>query len=280
MNLAMMVAFVKEAVTVDDLYRKTTSAPGVDINPQSLDRMVANAQGGAVTNPTSRQMPEAFGQAPTTVGMRKLRSVADRIPHRLARDFSHGLKPFTEAPRIPKKDGGKILVNPEAIQKVLPAYRGTSELVSPEARRGLTALVTSHELAERRVAPKDIRRFQSHFAPEVLLKERNAIARLEGPGGREAAEMLAKTREATGEAQHMRNLLTRAYGPRAAQFLEGNEKVPKALLRGLRRKLRADPSMLYAADPAKSMGVLDKLKAAPGSIATQRRVSNVIKNLT
>lgn len=280
MNLAMMVAFVKEAVTVDELYRKTTSAPGVDINPQFLDRAITNAQGGAVTGPTRRQMPEAFGQMPSTVGLRKLRSVADRIPHPAARKFSKNLESLAVAPRIRKEDGGKIMVNPEAIQKIMPVYSGARELASPEAQRGLTGLVTSHELAERRVAPRDIRRFRSHFAPEVLLKERNAIARLEGPGGREAAEMLAKVRESTGEAQYMRNLLTRAYGPRAAQFLEGNEKVPKALLRGLRKKLRADPSMLDAADPAKSMGVLDRMRAVPRELATQRRIGNIIKNLT
>ena len=270
----------KEAVTVDDLYRKTTTAPGVDINPEFLSRATANAQGGALIVPTKRQMPEAFAQTPTAIGVRKLRSMIDRIPHSAARKFSKDLEPFTEAPRMRKQDGGKILVNPEAVQKIAPAVSGAREVVSPEAQRGLTGLATSHELAERRVAPKDIRRFQSHLAPEVLLKERNAIARLEGPGAREARDILTALREQTGEAQHMRNLLTRAYGPRAQQFLEGDQKVPKAILKGLRRKLREDPSILEAADPVKFMGLRDKLKFAKDSIARTARVSQAIKTLT
>lgn len=272
--------FVKEAVTVDDLYRGTTSAKNVNITPNISDAAALNQLGGAASVATGRQLGPALEQFRPNIEMAKVQDLMRRVPLKAMQVGADSLEVHKTKPSdVARSARGSILINPSAVQKIIPAVAGTSELTTPEAQRALTALTASHELAERRVAPKNIRRFNSHLAPEVLLKERNAIARLEGPGGREAAELLAKTRESTGEAQHMRNLLTRAYGPRAAQFLEGNEKVPKAMLRGLRRKLQEDPSLLEQADPTKSMGVFDKLRAAKGDVARQLRVNKVIKSI-
>lgn len=271
----------KEAVTVDDLYRGTTSAKNVNINPLAFEAAQVNQMGGGLSMPTNRQMNPALAQLKSNVEATKVQDFMRRIPLKSMQAGADSLELIKTTPSDIGKDvRGSIIISPSGVQKALPAIAGTSELSTPEAQKALVALTASHELAERRVAPKNIRRFQSHLAPEVLLKERNAIARLEGPGGREAADLMTKVRESTGEAQHMRNLLTRAYGPRAAQFLEGNEKVPKSMLRGLRRKLREDPSILEQADPAKSMGVLDKLKAAKEGIARQARLNKAIQSIT
>lgn len=284
MNSQVFSFFVKEltkeAVTVDDLYRGTTSAKNVNITPLATEAAQVNQMGGGLAMPTGRQINPALEQLDRNVQATKVQDFMRRIPLKSMQAGADNLELLKVKPSdVPKNLRGAIVISPSGVQKALPAIAGTSELATPEAQRALTALVASHELAERRVAPKNIRRFQSHLAPEVLLKERNAIARLEGPGGREAAEVLAKARESTGEAQHMRNLLTRAYGPRAAQFLEGNEKVPKSMLRGLRRKLREDPSILEQANPSNSMGVLDKLRAAKGDIARQVRLNKAIQSI-
>jgi hypothetical protein len=271
---------VKEAVTVDDLYRGTTSAKNVNLNPALSDRPTINQLGGAVSVATDRQIKPALDQHTPNVVTNKIQDLLRRAPVEAVRDQADKLDALKQTPsNVPKHLRGSIFVDPDAVGTVLPAIAGRSKLQSPDAQRALTALTASHELAERRVAPRDIRRFQSHLAPEVLLKERNAIARLEGSGAREAADLLAAAREQTGEAQHMRNLLTSAYGPRAQQFLEGDQKVPKALLRGLRRKLRENPSILEAADPMRSMGFIDKLKAGKNTMARSARVAQAIKSL-
>jgi hypothetical protein len=201
----------KEAVTVDDLYRKTTSAPNVNIIEGADPSDITSNLGGASTQITRRQFKKLLGGIYTD----------DR----------------------PKSMVGAIEVQPDTVNKFFPGVTGRT-LSSPEARRGLTALTAAHELAERRVAPKDIKRVHNHLSPDVLMKERNAIARLEGPGADEAREAIAKFRESSGEADHMKRLLTRAYGPRAAQFLEGDQKVSKAMRKGLLRKMRENPSII------------------------------------
>jgi hypothetical protein len=272
---------VKEAVTVDDLYRGTTSAKNVNLDLAPEDRRSVRQQGGGVSIATDRQLKPALEQYAPNVTTNKMQDMLRRAPVKALRDQADKLDVLKHTPSsIPKQLRGIIAIDPDTVNTVVPALAGRPKLQSPYAQRALTALSTSHELAERRIAPRDIRRFQSHLAPEVLLKERNAIARLEGPGAREAADLLAAAREQTGEAQHMRNLLTNAYGPRAQQFLEGDQKVPKALLRGLRRKLRENPSILEAADPTRSMGFIDKLKAGKDSIARSARVTQAIKSLT
>lgn len=272
---------VKEAVTVDDLYQGVSSAKNVDLDPAWLDRPTVNQRGGAMGVGTSRQLRPLLDQDPTNVGLNKLQDLMRRAPLQAIRDRASNLDNLKTTPSsIPDNVRGRIFVNPEGVNTVIPALAGKPKLQTPEAQKALTALATSHELAERGVAPKNVRRFNSHLAPEVLLKERNAIARLEGPGAQEAADLLASLRSETGEAQHMRNLLTRTYGPRAAQFLEGDQKVPKAMLRSLRRQLQANPALLEDASPANSMGFLDKIKNTKADIMRSKRSLEAIKSLT
>lgn len=271
---------VKEAVTVDDLYRGTTSAKNVHLTLSPEDRRPIRQKGGAIAVPTNRQLKPALKQDAFNVYIGELQDFARRMPVQAIRDQVGILETMKKTPSsVPKHLRGIVAIDPDTVNTVVPALAGRSKLQSPDAQRALTALAAAHELAERRVAPRDVRRIQTHLAPEALLKERNAIARLEGPGAREAADLMAAAREQTGEAQHMRNLLTGAYGPRAQQFLEGDQKVPKALLRGLRRKLSENPSILEAADPMKSMGFIDKLRAGKDSMARSVRVAQAIKSL-
>lgn len=272
---------IKEAVTVEDLYRGVSSAKNVDLDPGWLDKPILNQQGGAMAIGTSRQLRPALAQAPQNVSIDKLQNFLKRAPLQAVKDQAAKLDNLkATSAGIPEHVRGKILINPEGINTILPAISGRPKLQAPEAQKALTALTASHELAERRVNPKNIQRFQSHLAPEVLLKERNALARLEGPGAREAVGVLAAAREQTGEAQQMRNLLTNAYGPRASQFLEGDQKVPKAMLRNLRRRLQANPALLDEADPVKSMGLLDKARKVKTDFARSMRVLDAIKSLS
>lgn len=240
---------VKEAVTVDDLYRGVSSAKNVDLNPGWLAKSMERLRIGssASSKPTSRQAISILERSPDVAKLRstvnELRDQLSASPSKAVRDqakFFRDPDPRWFYSKIPKfiTQAGKIKIDPKRINTNLSAAAGRPKLQTPEAQKALTSLTASHELAERRIHPRDVRPFSTHLAPEVLLKERNAIARLEGPGAREAADMMTAVRERSGEAQHMRNLLTNAYGPRAAQFLEGDQKVPKAMLRNFRRRLR------------------------------------------
>jgi hypothetical protein len=107
---------------------------------------------------------------------------------------------------------------------------------------------------------------------KAILKERNAVARLTGAGADEARKAMTELRYGTGEADWMRNLLTDQYGPRAAQFLEGEEKVPKAILRNLRRRIQQNPGIVDKAEPFARMGTLEKLKRRGALLAQQGRM--------
>lgn len=251
---------VKEAVTVENLYRGVSSAKNVDLNPGWLAKREVRQAGGGMMRPTSRQAVPVWKQSPEraklVTGLNQLHKQLKASPIKAVSDRAdlvYKAEPKSLYSGIPKfiesRIAGKIKVDPEIVNTNIPASAGKPKLQTPEAQKALTALVASHELAERRVHPKNIRKFNGHLAPEVLLKERNAIARLEGPGAREAADTMAAVRERSGEAQHMRNLLTNAYGPRAAQFLEGDQKVPKAMLRNLRRRLRTGEVSVRNSNP-------------------------------
>lgn len=231
---------VKEAVTVEDLYRGVSSAKNVNLKGGPITSFLTRSS--AVTFPTTRQTKivarDIVSDSIDNV-YRRMRDSPIKAVRDQARTVLRYEKPIMDNMKLSRMPfRGKIIVNPRGVNTDLATWAKKPKLQTPEAQKALTSLVASHELAERGVDPKNIQRFSSHFAPEVLLKERNAIARLEGPGAREAVDMMAAARERTGEAQQMRNLLTNAYGPRAVQFLEGNEKVPKAMLRNLRRRFR------------------------------------------
>lgn len=256
---AFVQEFVKEAVTVDDLHRGVFSAKKVLLatpDMKGFDRYVS-----ASSRLTTPQLRAYVRTDPANIRIDNAQKVLRQQSSPILRAHADRLeKGKVKMDSVPVEERGEIRVNPKVMNVVTPVVAGRPPLRTPESQKALTALNVSHELAERAVHPRDMIRFSSHAAPEVLLKERNAIARLEGPGAREAADMLAAAREQTGEAQHMRNLLTRTYGPRAAQFLEGDQKVPKAMLRNLRRRLQKNPALLHEADPDRSMGLLERIR--------------------
>jgi hypothetical protein len=269
--------FVKEAIDADELMNKVRNANNVMIGPQMPQQMAA-------TIPTRRQYPAMMKQ---DEGVRQLREMQGRISEmenspvfqRIGQRFPKTREGVTTVKRLtdlslqmrtqapPKELAGRILIDPKRLAR---AFGGGK--LSPEGERALTGVITSHELAERRVRPEHIQALESHAAPEVLLKERNAVARLTGAGADEARKAMTELRYGTGEADWMRNLLTDQYGPRAAQFLEGEEKVPKAILRNLRRRIQQNPGIVDKAEPFARMGTLEKLKRRGALLAQQGRM--------
>jgi hypothetical protein len=269
--------FVKEAIDADELMNKVRNANNVMIGPQMPQQM-------AMTIPTRRQYPHLLSQDRQTrqmqqeidqIGQMENSPVFQRINQRFPK-AGEGVTTVKQQKELalrmrkqvpPKSVAGSILIDPKRIAR---GFGGGK--LSPEGERALTGVITSHELAERRVRPEHIQALESHMAPEVLLKERNAVARLTGAGADEARKAMTELRYGTGEADWMRNLLTDQYGPRAAQFLEGEEKVPKAILRNLRRRIQQNPGIVDKAEPFARMGTLEKLKRRGALLAQQGRM--------
>lgn len=146
---------------------------------------------------------------------------------------------------------GQTYAHPGVAGRMIPASVGMPA-VNAEGRRAIGAVVGAHELSERQVAPRNmVRGFHSHASPEVLLKEHNTLSRLTGEGAEAARTSMRALRAQTGEAAHMRNLVTTAFNdPRAANYLNEGEKVPKAMRKALLRKVRQDPSILRTSAPS------------------------------
>jgi hypothetical protein len=153
---------------------------------------------------------------------------------------------------------GRIVVDPTVVGAVSPHGRPKSV-----AERGaLTATSAAHELMERRVKPKAYGRDPNvqHGDMGVLMKEHNMASRLEGPGANYARKHLRSMRKATGEDKQLRDLITKTYGPRAAQFLDEGQKIPRAMRRDLQRRARRGVQATEAKqDPNAFSKVYDQL---------------------
>lgn len=147
-----------------------------------------------------------------------------------------------------------------------------------EADVARTGVFASHELAERSVHPRNIHPFYSHLSPEVLLKERNTVARLTGPGSENAKNFMGRLRDRSGEAQHLKNLMTSAFNdPRAAQFLEGSEKVPKAMRKALNRRLAADPGLIARTHPDAALPFMQRMSKNLSGLKDQLRIMQKLR---
>lgn len=265
----------KEAVTVEDLYRKTTSAPNVHITSDKSDIAHALPTRGqylhkARTSPKAKRLKSMSEAYLNTVGALP-GGVGDELRRQYNTTFA---KQLTSDPR-PAAEVGKISINPTNVSNLF-GRMGTqmgSQMPSPDGQRALTGLTLSHELAERRTAPRDFGEFRSHASPDVLLKERNALARIEGPGAAEAKELISKVRESSGETDHIRRLLTTTYGDRAAQFLEGDQKVSKAMRKNLLRKLRENPKLIE--ETASAPGFMGKVNQTKRKLIHASRMLRV-----
>lgn len=167
--------------------------------------------------------------------------------------------------------GGSTMVHPEIAARMSTALTGMPHL-GPEGQTAHTGVTAAHEIAERRIRPRNVvGGFYSHLSPDVLLQEHNTLSRLTGPGAAEARNVIRSQRALSGEAPHLQNMVTTAFNdPRAASFLAEGEKVPKAMRKALLRKIQQDPSIISRSAP--QVGILEKLKGLPSGIARQGRV--------
>jgi len=170
---------------------------------------------------------------------------------------------------------GQVAINPQMLTGTMKALSDQPNVSRIAERGAMTGVGGVHELFERGVNPKNVVPLYSHLAPEVLLKEHNALSKLTGPGADQARKSFRGARKNSGEAEHMRNLLVQEFGPRASQFLEEGQKVPKGMMKALRKKLRDNPGRLQDAVPKKSM--VRRFKDARASSKRQQAMLENIK---
>jgi hypothetical protein len=127
-----------------------------------------------------------------------------------------------------KNTPGQVVTTPQ-VGSTFAQQARTS--ITPETKKQLQDVATLHEQFERAVSPKDVSLlgYFSHLSPEVLLKERNLLARLHGKGAHEIKSTLGAARELREYPALRRDFQYAFEDPRAAQFLEGSQKVPKAM---------------------------------------------------
>ena len=289
----------KIAVSVKDLYQGVSRAGNIKIGPSPI----AARGGGGVTVPAEKVvrglaerkvaparrvvsgLETARSYLPTALtGAAKKRGYdvdqAMRQARRLPKDMedyivrSSGLMGMMDGG--PGKGFGRIAVDPKALDTVMPAMAGTRRAMSSADSDALSAVVGSHELAERAVKKRHMAPVYSHLSPEVLLKEHNLLSRLTGKGSDHARATMRGLRRTTGEADHMRHLLMEAFGPRAGQFMAEGEKVPAAMRRALRRRLQEDPSLLSRAlkSAKRERGVMGQARHRLGQLAGQARAGS------
>lgn len=127
-----------------------------------------------------------------------------------------------------RKHPGLLVVTPDVARSFTP--RGKT--LAPQTTKDIRDVATLHEQFERAVPPSRLtwqNQLFSHLSPEVLIKERNLLGRLRGPGSREIRQTLGTIREQK-EYPVLREMFQEAFkDPRAAQFLQGSARVPKAM---------------------------------------------------
>lgn len=274
----------KIAVDAEELSRKTRAAKGVRIGT-GLDAM---GQAGALTIPPKQPMGALIQQrmAPAANIINKASDYAARLPRfggdlskkiqeggsELLRGMEENIRAQTRAVGRP----GDIVINPDLIEKVMPALGGRKgQPLSPAGKSALTGVITSHELAERRVKKRDIAPIASHLSPDVLFKEHNMLSRLTGAGSDEARDTLRAVRRSTGEESHVRRIVGEAIkDPRAQAYLAEGEKIPKAMRKHILRTIRANPAV---ANPPEAL--VERLARAPKAAKAQYDVAQVLMSL-
>lgn len=289
MSETTVIAFWDElekiAVNTLDLLRAVRKAPNVQIG-RSLQAAVG---GGGITQPAGQVAERLVSsrQAPAREALGRARGFFSRLPSSLrqrgeaaAEGFEGILDAQAQAARA-NPNAGRIDVDPGVVTQAFSGMAGLPAGSRMAQRGAMGATTAAHELFERGVKARDVAPLYSHIAPEVLLKEHNMISRLEGPGSDYARRAFRGTREFSGEAEHMGNLLEQAFDPRARQFLGEGQKVPKAMRKALRKKLRKNPELIAQSTPKKK-GLMERLRRAPErvrrSTETQRRMMEAIQD--
>lgn len=271
MNESYVRELEKLAVDAASLLRSVTKAKNVHVakNPAALGR------GGAQAIPSAAAASRAVDSflAPKVRAVKRVQGVADRVPkvgglrsraQSIAREARNSVDLEARSmKRSTRANAGRIDIDPQGVDAALSMMSGVGGTKTTAGRKALTGVVASHDLAERAVKKRDVAPFSSHLSPEVLLKEHNTLSRLTGEGADEARKVMRNVRRRSGESEHMRNLVVQQYGPRAAQFFDEGEKIPKAMRKDLLRRLQRDPSILQRAAP----GTLSSLRRAGRDIA-------------
>lgn len=272
----------KIAVSVDDLFRSVSAAKKVHVG----DSMQALRGGGAYAYPPKPVVREVINRrfAPAKNFFSTANELASKLPSGKVRDFGTAVtgrwqKNFDRGLKLTTSDAEQAAGNIYADPKLIGPALGLPAGSSPDAVRGLTASSIAHELYERGVKKKDVALLYSHLAPEVLLKEHNLLSRLEGAGADQARAAMRSFRQTSGEAPHMKALLTHVYGPRASQFTEEGAKIPMAMVRDLRKKLAADPTLLDKAKAAVPRGsLLERAKGNLEWLRAQNRMRRALQS--
>ena len=171
---------------------------------------------------------------------------------------------------------GQIHVDPDATDATLRSIAGGPKL-GPDAKKAQTAVVLGHEEAERRVKPGEIAPLYSHASPKVLLEEHGMLSKATGPGAAEARTRFRQLRERTGEAQHMKNLAVTALNdPRALQYFEEGQKIPKAMRKAIMRKVNEDPGLVNRTKPGRAY---DARQALRKGTSLPGRVKKAVRSL-
>jgi hypothetical protein len=278
MNERILASFYDElekiAVDTLKLFRGVRRAKGMNMVTDAGDTVATMMMGGGMTVPKSKAVR------------------SDLLDHRTAkaRSVSEKLRAASGSKYMPKFLRKPTQAASEGIDQKLKAQREKAmELpsgmyVSPRAtaatignghgktrssqRAALAGVVGSHEIAEASVKRKDaLKGFYSHLSPDVLMKEHNTLSRLEGPGADYARKSLREARRVSGEDQHIKNMLTKVYGPRAEQFTREGEKIPKAVRKHLLRRIRENPELVDQTKP--KMSVSQRVEAAKRNLKRQ-----------
>lgn len=171
------------------------------------------------TIPTAQQT-KAFQKVPPPDFLGKLipKQIADRVTQLHSTPGRIVASPASDFGSL----GAKLIKRPVGIR-------------SARAFRNATVV---HEGFERSVKTPDWSSM-GHLSPEVLLKEHNLLSKLTGPGSKTTRDAMRKMRSAGGETKRLEGQFMDAFqDPRALQFLQEGNKVPKAMRKAFLRNKR------------------------------------------
>jgi hypothetical protein len=140
---------------------------------------------------------------------------------------------------------GKILVSKDLGTQLHPG-------MSPRFNKDFGAFTTLHEAAERGTVAQP---GSLHLSPDVLVRDKNMMGNLTGPGSKELKSSVGELR--APEFAHLRGQVTDAFkDPRAAQYLEDGQKMNRSMRKAFSRELASNPNQGRLMTPDDAMGVI------------------------
>lgn len=201
----------KIAVSMKEIRQAAKRIRGVVRLPSHLEAL------GGLYAPTTKQM--------TSAGTKKLSDLQTAaLGKETIKQMEQVLAPLY------KKHPGKILSSPNVGRVLDPTIRGSRV-------KNLEAFVHLHEAAERAATSRPIPA-SLHTSPEVLIKDKNLLARLTGRGSGGVKRSIGELRQP--EFDFLQQQMTKAFGPEAQKFFEPGAKIPKAMRKAF---LRSGPTI-------------------------------------